>query len=135
MALLVKRDLKAGVMETGCRRKQRKAFRREDGLRSLCWFALRLPRTLSTATLQFSLCCLQRRASVFFQIREQLILKMGVKKRHRMLVPMALYRLKSGQYSVVVRRTVRPPIFCTVSITLHFSDFRRVKAHSFVVNS
>ena len=81
VALLVKRDLKAGVMETGCRRKQRKAFRREDGLRSLCWFALRLPRTLSTATLQFSLCCLQRRASVFFQIREQLILKMGVTKR------------------------------------------------------
>ena len=32
MVLLVKRDLKAGVMETGCRRKQRKAFRREDGL-------------------------------------------------------------------------------------------------------
>ena len=56
----------------------------EDGIRSLCWFALRLPRTLSTATLQFSLCCQQRRASVFFQIREQLILKMGVNKPHKL---------------------------------------------------
>jgi len=87
---LVKRDLNAGVMETGCRRKQRKAFRREDGLRSLCWFALRLPRTLSTATLQFSLCCLQRRASVFFQIREQLILKMGVKKTQKLSAAVAI---------------------------------------------
>ena len=87
---LVKRDLKAGVMETGCRRKQRKAFRREDGIRSLCWFALRLPRTLSTAALQFSLCCLQRRASVFFQRREQLILKMGVKKPQKLSAAVAI---------------------------------------------
>lgn len=115
VALLVKRDLKAGVMETGCRRKQRKAFRREDGLRSLCWFALRLPRTLSTATLQFPLCCLQRRASVFFQIREQLILKMGVNKLHKLSAAGAIWfpafapplikeRIYLGSYATFTRK-------------------------------
>lgn len=62
-------------------------------------------------------------------------LKMGVKKRHRLFFPMALNRPKSGHVFSCKGSGAGRPLCRCFSVSLHFSDFRRVKAHSRVVNS